>query len=128
MNPPSQSGADVPVVRAMRAHRDGEAYISLSGHPWQCWLVVMEDGTRRRTATPASGGGSGARAARQNAEEAPYRLESQPSWRESVQLWARDGARNAHPDAGKTAPTSVGRPAFRPTKTRTSGPARRRTR
>jgi hypothetical protein len=125
MNPPSQSAAEEPPVKAKKAHKDGEPYISLSGYPWQCWLVTMEDGTQRRTATPAFGGGSGARTARQNAEEAPYRDLSQPSWRESVQQWAREGARGAHPDAGKTVATPVARRASRRTSSPTSKPGRR---
>ena len=104
MNPPSQSGDGEALIRAKKAHKDGKPYVGLSGHPWQCWLVEMEDGTRRRTGTPASGGGSGPRAARQNAEDGPCRSEDQPSWRESVQRAVAEGRRNAHPDAGKTAP------------------------
>lgn len=125
--PPRQSGAEESLVRAKKARMDGEPYISLSGHPWQCWLVAMEDGTQRRTATPASGGGSGPRAARQNAEQGPCRSLDQPSWRESVQRWAAEGRRDAHPDAGKTAPRPAARPASRRTTSQAKGPARRRT-
>src|ERR1035441_3942648 len=97
MNAPlSQSGAEAPLVRARKAHQAGEPYFGLSGHPWQEWLVTMEDGTRRRTSAPASGGGSGPRAARKNAEEGPYRDLSQPTYRQSVEAALSEGRRAAH--------------------------------
>jgi hypothetical protein len=122
MNAPlSQSGAEAPLVRARKAHQAGEPYFGLSGHPWQEWLVTMEDGTRRRTSAPASGGGSGPRAARKNAEEGPYRDLSQPTYRQSVEAALSEGRRAAHPDAGKTAATPPARPAEFPRPPAVSG-------
>ena len=109
--PLSQSGAGEPSVKAKRARKDGQRHISLSGYPWQEWLVTMTDGTVRRTHVPASGRGSGPRAARRDAEgEGPYRDLSQPTYKESIQRAVMEGRRNAHPDAGKTATTPVARP------------------
>lgn len=72
-------------IKAKAAQKAGKPYEGRSGHPWQEWLVVMDDGTQRRTAVPASGDGSGARAAKRNAEgDGPWRHLDQPSYRESA--------------------------------------------
>ena len=94
MKPPlSQPGAEEPSVKAQAARKDGGPYLSLSGYPWQEWLVTMTDGTVRRTGVHASGTGSGPRAARQNAEEGPCRDLSQPTFKESTAQAVREGRR-----------------------------------
>lgn len=85
MNTPlGQPDAAGTFVKAEAARKDGDPYLSLSGYPWQEWLVTMTDGTVRRTHVAALASGSGPRAAKRDAEEGPYRNLSQPTYKESA--------------------------------------------